>query len=87
MPKRRYKGAVVSQPQSRQGPLPRRRSQMSRVVGWIAVALGIVIIALNYAMDVSDVVVLPGGHQELYFGLGVLLALGGLWFTGLGDAR
>lgn len=87
MPKRRYQGSAAARSQSRAAPLPRRRSKTSRIAGWVAVAVGILVIALNYAMEVSDVVVLPGGHQELYFGGGVLLALGGLWFTGLGDAR
>lgn len=87
MPKRRVHGSAAAQPPQRRAALPRRRSRASRIAGWIAVALGVAIVALNYAMEVSDVVVLPGGHQELYFGFGVLLSLGGLWFTGLGDAR
>jgi hypothetical protein len=51
------------------------------------VVLGATVAALNYAMDLADVVLLPGGQQEVYFGLGVIPVLAGLWFTGLGDAR
>lgn len=83
MPKRRYS----AKPKVRKQPLPRRRSLASRVAGWVLVALGITVAALNYAMDVTDVILLPTGHQELYFLLGLLLVIAGLWFTGLGDAR
>lgn len=84
MPKRRYRGSPTVTPPP---ALPRRRSRQSRVAGWSAVAVGILVIVVNYAMEISDVVVLPGGHQELYFGAGVMLALVGLWFTGIADAR
>lgn len=87
MPRRRYQGSAAARTPSRPTPLPRRRSRANRNAGWLVVAVGVLVIALNYAMEVSDIVVLPGGHQELYFGGGVLLALAGLWFTGLGDAR
>lgn len=83
MPERRHAGTA----NLRRQQLPRRRSLAGRVAGWVLVILGITVAALNYAMEVADVVLLPGGHQELYFGLGVVLVIAGLWFTGLGDAR
>ena len=83
MPKRRYSGTA----NVRRQQLPRRRSLASRVAGWVLVVLGITVAALNYAMEVADVVLLPAGHQELYFALGVVLVIAGLWLSGLGDAR
>ena len=46
--------------------------------------LGLSLIVLNY-IDYADANLLPGGHQDLYFIIGVALALSSMWWFGLFD--
>lgn len=62
----------------------RFRSGREKTLGWFLVGLGIVVIIVNY-VDYADLRLLPGGHNELYFFLGILIAGGGTWWLGLFD--
>lgn len=62
------------------------RPNWHRVVGWLGVAIGILIAILNDGMlIVEDVTLLPFGHSELYLLLGVLVAGWSTKFLGLFD--
>ena len=54
-----------------------------RVIGGLQIVLGVAIVIINYA-DYS-VHILPGGHQEGYFILGVALAAASIWWFGAFD--
>lgn len=55
-----------------------------RIIGWVGVALGILIAILNDAQRISDdVTLIPFGHSELYLLLGFAIAGGSTWFLGL----
>ena len=57
-----------------------------RPVGWLLVAVGLVIAALNGLMFMGDdLTLLPGGFSLLYVVLGLPVAAGGAWFLGLFD--
>ncbi|MEO7443836.1 MAG: hypothetical protein ABIW46_09935 [Acidimicrobiales bacterium] len=62
----------------------RFRPPWHRLVGWGQVGLGLLLVIMNYAQD-FDVVLLPGGHNELYFLLGIAVAAGGTWWLGAFD--
>jgi hypothetical protein len=47
-------------------------------------ALGLAIVIVNY-LDSEAINVLPRGHQEAYFILGVVVAATGTWWLGLFD--
>lgn len=64
--------------------LERRRQPWHRWLGWLQVAAGVALIILNYAQDFGPRL-LPGGHNELYFLLGVATAGGGTWWLGVFD--
>ena len=46
--------------------------------------LGLAIVIINY-IDLAHVRILPGGHQEAYFVLGLLIAVGSGWWFGWFD--
>ena len=60
------------------------RPAWHKAVGCLVIALGVAIVTVNY-LDSGAVSVLPGGHQELYFVLGALVAGVGSWWLGLFD--
>lgn len=62
----------------------RIRPGRHKVFGVLQLIVGLAIIVLNYA-DYWDVNLLPGGHQEIYFVLGLLLAGGSIWWFGWFD--
>lgn len=64
----------------------RRRPRWHRVVGWLSVAVGISIVVVN-DLAYGDLTLLPGGHSELYFALGLAVAASGSWWLGLFDRR
>lgn len=67
-------------------PTYRLRPGWHRVVGWIGVALGIGIAAVNDVMLMGeDLTLLPGGHNELYLFLGMAIGGSSTWFLGLFD--
>lgn len=45
---------------------------------------GLALVVVNY-LDYGDRALLPGGHQEGYFLLGLAIALSGSWWLGLFD--
>ena len=63
----------------------RLRPGWHRIVGWLGVALGIVIAALNDGMFFTEAHLLPFGHSELYLMLALLVAGSSTWFLGLFD--
>ena len=67
-------------------PAFRLRPRWHRWAGWLGVVAGIGIIVTNDAMFfVEGVTLLPGGHNELYLLLGLIVAGGFTWFLGLFD--
>lgn len=62
----------------------RFRPDWQRPLGWAVLVLGITIAVVN-DLAFFDIRVLPGGHNELYLLLGILVAAGGTWFLGLFD--
>ncbi len=64
--------------------LKRHRPGWHRWTGWAQVAVGIALVLLNYAQDFGPRL-LPGGHSELYFLLGLMTAGGGSWWLGVFD--
>lgn len=80
-------------PQSPQGgarATPRTRGRvrpgLHRVVGASQVAAGVALIVVNY-IDYSGSSLLPGGHQEAYFLLGILVAASSIWWFGWFDRQ
>lgn len=62
----------------------RFRPDWHKPLGWAIVVLGITIAVVN-DLAFFDVRVMPGGHNELYLMLGVVVAGGGTWFLGAFD--
>lgn len=67
-------------------PLLRKRYRPTwhRWTGWLQVGTGVVFVLLNYAQDFGPRL-LPGGHNELYFLLGLAVAGSGSWWLGVFD--
>ena len=66
-------------------PNYRLRPGWHRIVGWLGVALGVLIAALNDGMFFTEAHLLPFGHSELYLMLAFLVAGSSTWFLGLFD--
>lgn len=66
--------------------LARQRPSWHRAVGTSQVAVGVALIVINY-VDYSRSSLLPGGHQELYFVFGVLVAGSSIWWFGWFDRQ
>ena len=64
----------------------RRRPRWHRAVGWLSISIGLAVVVINY-LDFADLNLLPGGHQEGYFLLGLAVAASGTWWLGLFDRR
>lgn len=62
----------------------RRRPPWHRLTGWLLAAAGVALVLANYAQDFGPRV-LPGGHNELYFLLGIVIAGTGSWWLGVFD--
>lgn len=62
----------------------RFRPSWHKPLGWGIVLLGITIAVVN-DLTYFDIRVMPGGHNELYLLLALLVAGGGTWFLGLFD--
>lgn len=54
------------------------------MIGVVQLVLGVAIVAINY-IDYADLRILPGGHNELYFLLGIVIAGGSIWWFGWFD--
>lgn len=61
----------------------RFRPAWHRVVGAVELLLGVAVIAVNYAQ--YETAILPGGHNELYFLVGLGIGAGSLWWFGAFD--
>ena len=59
--------------------LPRFRPVWHKIVGGLLVVIGLTMVFANYAS------LLPGGHKEAYFFVGMLLAGASTWWFGLFD--
>lgn len=85
--RRRVTAAVqIDTPSGRYTPplrQPRLRSGWHRFAGVAQLILGISFIVVNY-LDAA-VHLLPGGHSELYFVLGLVVAGGSSWWFGWFD--
>lgn len=62
-----------------------RRSLLRRVSGWALVALGVAIMFAVTLTGYSDLRILPGRQDGLYFMGGVVVAAAGTWWLGLFD--
>lgn len=62
----------------------RFRPEWHKPLGWVIVVLGVVIAVVN-DLAFFDIEVMPGGHNELYLILALLVAGGGTWFLGAFD--
>lgn len=62
----------------------RIRPTRHKVLGWFQVGAGLLLVLVNYAEELGARV-LPGGHNELYFVLGLVIAGGGTWWLGIFD--
>lgn len=63
------------------------RSVPNRIFGWSLFWLGLVVVAVNWIEEFSDLEVLPGGHSVFYLAGGVVAAVIGLWRAGVMDAK
>lgn len=60
----------------------RARLRRDRVLGLSILGLALLVLALNLVMEfASDLQLLPGGHSELYFVGGLLVAGQGAWIA------
>lgn len=67
-------------------PAVRLRPRWHRPLGWLGVAIGLLVVVLNDGMLMTNhVQLLPGGHSELYLLVGIGLAAASTWFLGLFD--
>lgn len=64
----------------------RRRPRWHRIAGLLSIVAGIAIIVIN-DLGYADLALLPGGHSEGYFLLGVAVAASGSWWLGFFDRR
>jgi len=62
----------------------RGRPLWHRGAGFLTAVAGVGLIIFNYAEELGSRV-LPGGHQEAYFALGMVIALTSSWWFGLFD--
>ncbi len=81
-------GAKV--PSRTEGTKPRLRSRLRpwwhRAIGAGQVIVGVASIIVNY-VDYGRTSLLPGGHQELYFVAGLLVAGSSIWWFGWFDRQ
>ncbi|KAF5999196.1 hypothetical protein BOG92_000480 [Streptomyces sp. WAC00263] len=63
------------------------RSVPSRIFGWSLLGLSLVVVALNWIEEFSNLEALPGGHSVLYLAGGIAGAVVGLWRAGVLDAK
>lgn len=63
----------------------RLRPGWHRIVGWLGVAVGVLIAVLNDGMFFTETHLLPFGHSEFYLMLALLVAGSSSWFLGLFD--
>ncbi len=75
--------ALVS-PRYTPPPTTRFRPTWQKTVGWIQVAIGLLAVLVNYGAELG-LDVMPGGHKEAYFLLGLFIAGSGTWWLGVFD--
>ncbi len=63
------------------------RSLPNRIFGWSLFWLSLVVIAVNWIEEFSELEVLPGGHSVFYLAGGIVAAAVGLWRAGVMDAK
>lgn len=62
----------------------RHRPRWHRWLGWAQVVVGSALVIVNYAQDFGPRL-LPSGHSELYFLLGLAMGGSGCWWLGTLD--
>lgn len=62
----------------------RVRGTRDKVIGIILLVVGVAIVVVNY-VDYDGLRLLPGGHQEYYFLLGLAIAATSTWWFGAFD--
>ena len=80
--------SAVAQSSRYTAPQPkyRIRPKWHRFAGWLGVLLGVAMAVANDGMLIAkDLRLLPGGHQELYLILALLVGGGSTWFLGVFD--
>jgi hypothetical protein len=80
----RRRGELSSSAISYQRHRAKRRPAWHRPVGIAVVALGVLLIVLNYA-EHMNLGWMPGGHREAYFALGIAIAAFGAWLLAAFD--
>ena len=68
-------------------PRRARRPSWHKPLGLVVAVAAVALVALNDLVLIGLRTPLPGGHNELYFLSGIVLASAGVWLTGLMDAR
>lgn len=61
----------------------RIRPTWHKVAGVIQMLVGVALVVINYIDYSADI--LPGGHQEVYFLVGIVIAGGSSWWFGAFD--
>ena len=64
----------------------RFRPTWHKLVGIVQLIAGIAIVIINY-VDREGLDILPGGHLEVYFILGMVIAAGSAWWFGALDRQ
>lgn len=62
----------------------RIRGTRDKVIGSLLLVLGVAIVVINY-VDYGGLRLLPGGHQEFYFFIGIAIAATSTWWFGAFD--
>lgn len=62
----------------------RIRGTRDKVIGIVLLVIGVAIVVVNY-VDYDGMHLLPGGHQEYYFFLGLAIAATSMWWFGAFD--
>ena len=69
-------------PPSREPVTLRANDTNRRAAGWALVGIGALIVIVNWIAELG-IDVMPGGHEELYFLGGLVIATAGAWLLGL----
>lgn len=80
----RRRGEPSSSAMSHQSRRAKTRPAWHRPVGITVVALGVLLIVVNYA-EHMNLGWMPGGHREAYLALGIGIAALGAWFLAVFD--
>lgn len=80
----RRRGELSSSANKYERPRAKSRPAWHRPVGITVAVLGVLLIVVNYA-EHMNLGWMPGGHNEGYFALGIVIAGLGAWFLAVFD--